>query len=176
MAQRDDRRVSGFPAHILERWDVPRHPSVRVPQLGAMNETWLLEWPRERAVLRRHRRSARGEVEFEHRVLAHARSGGVPCPAVILTAQGGSLVEQDGRFYSLYTWAPGSQVLRGHLDAEHAQSMGRMLALTHSVLADMAYGPEAHDPIIPVEDMLGRIEELISLARGAVTGPGLAGP
>ena len=94
-----------------------------------MNETWLLEWPRERAVLRRHRRSARGEAEFEHRVLAHARLGRVDLPRrSSLTAQGGSLVEQDGRFYSHYTWAPGSQVLRGHLDAEHAQSMGRMLA------------------------------------------------
>ena len=116
-------------------------------------------------MLRRHRRSVRAEVEFEHRVLAHARSGGVPCPAVIPTGRGGSLVEDDGRFYSLYTWAPGSQVPRGQLDAEHAQSMGTMLALTHLVLADMVGGPEAHDPIVPLEQTLGRIEELIRVAQ-----------
>ena len=162
---RDDRRVSDFPSQVLENWDIPEHPSVRAPQLGAMNETWLLEWPGERAVLRRHRRLARAEVEFEHRVLAHARSGGVPCPAVIPTGRGSSLVEDGGRFYSLYTWAPGSQVLRGHLDAEHARSMGTMLALTHSVLADLAGGPEAHDPIVPLDQTLGRIEELIRVAQ-----------
>ena len=162
---RDHRRVSDFPSQVLENWDIPEHHSARVPQLGAMNETWLLEWPGERAVLRRHRRSVRAEVEFEHRVLAHARSGGVPCPAVIPTGRGGSLVEDDGRFYSLYTWAPGSQVPRGQLDAEHAQSMGTMLALTHLVLADMVGGPEAHDPIVPLEQTLGRIEELIRVAQ-----------
>jgi Ser/Thr protein kinase RdoA (MazF antagonist) len=150
---------------VLENWDIPEHPLVRAPQLGAMNETWLLQWPGERAVLRRHRRSSRTEVEFEHRVLAHARSGGVPCPAVIPTGRGGSLVEDGGRFYGLYTWAPGSQVLRGHLDAEHARSMGMMLALTHSVLAHMTGGPEAHDPMVPLEQTLGRIEELIRVAQ-----------
>ncbi len=116
-------------------------------------------------MLRRHRRSARAEVEFEHRVLAHARSGGVPCPAGIPSRRGASLVEEDGRFYSLYTWAAGLQVPRGHLDAEHAESMGSMLARTPLVLADMRGGPQAHDPIIPLEDTLGRIEELISMAR-----------
>jgi Ser/Thr protein kinase RdoA (MazF antagonist) len=162
---REDQQVSDFPSQLLENWAIPAHPSARIPQLGAMNETWLLEWPGERAVLRRHRRSARAQVEFEHSVLAHARAGGVPCPSVITTGQGGSLVEQDGRFYSLYTWAPGLQVLRGHLDAEHALSMGRMLALTHLVLADMPGGPEAHELMAPFEDTLGRIEELIGVAR-----------
>jgi Ser/Thr protein kinase RdoA (MazF antagonist) len=157
--------VSDFPARLLQNWGIPERPSVRIPQSGTMNETWLLEWPEGRAVLRRHRRLARADVEFEHRVLAHAGRGGVPCPAVVATRQGASSVEHDGKFYSLYTWAPGSQVLRGHLDAEHAKSMGSVLARTHLVLADMAGGPEAHEPMAPLEHTLGRIEELIGVAR-----------
>lgn len=75
MTPRDDRHVDHFPAQLLQNWDIPEHASVKVPEAGTMNETWLLEWPEDRAVLRRHRRSVRTEVEFEHSVLAHARSG-----------------------------------------------------------------------------------------------------
>ena len=130
-----------------------------------MNETWLLKWPGDRAVLRRHRRTVRAEVEFEHRVLGRARSGGVPCPAVVPALRGGSLVEEDGRFYSLYTWAPGSQVLRGHLDAQHAESMGSMLARVHVTFADVPGGLEAHDSMVPLEDTLRRVDELTGIAR-----------
>lgn len=163
---RDDRRVTDFPTRLFEEWDIPRLASIRRAESGTMNETWLLEWPDGRAVLRRHRRSVRAEIEFEHRVLRHARSGGVACPAVLPTGRGAALVEEGGRFYSLYTWAPGSQLPRGGLGGAHARSMGLTLARIHLVLADLPGGPEAHDPLSPVEQTLERIGTLLHLARG----------
>jgi Ser/Thr protein kinase RdoA (MazF antagonist) len=157
--------VINFPARLLQNWDIAQFISIRVPQLGTMNDTWLLEWPQDRAVLRRHRRSIRAEVEFEHRVLGHARSHGVPCPAIIPTLRGDSLVEDDAQFYSLYTWASGLHVARGHIADKHAQSLGSMLAHIHRALADLSGGPEARDPIPSSEYTLGRIDDLMSLAQ-----------
>ncbi len=153
-----------LPARLLQNWGIPEHVSVRVPQSGTMNETWLLEWPADRAVLRRHRRPVRAEIEFEHRVLAHARSSGVPCPAIVPTRRGCSLVEDDAHFYSLYTWAPGTQVVRGRLDPEQAESMGAMLGRTHIALADLPGGPAGGDHLSSLEQTLGRIDELINVA------------
>ncbi|HTT90064.1 MAG TPA: phosphotransferase [Acidimicrobiales bacterium] len=157
--------MANFPARLLRNWDILERPSVRAPSSGAMNETWLLEWPGQRCVLRRHRRLVRDEVEFEHRVLAHAGSGGIPCPAIIPARGGAALVEDDARFYSLYSWAPGSQIFRGHLDPQHARSMGSMLGRIHKVLADLPGGPQAHDRESPLDETLGRIEELNRIAH-----------
>ena len=118
--------VSDFLPQLLENWDIAEYPW-SAPRIGCYERDLAAGMGgRARVVLRRHRRPGRAEVEFEHRALAHARSGGVPCPAIVPTRRGGSLVEEDGRFYSLYTWAPGLQVLRGDFGAEHAESMGSM--------------------------------------------------
>jgi Ser/Thr protein kinase RdoA (MazF antagonist) len=44
--------------------------------------------------------------------------------------------------------------------------MGSMLARIHLALADLPGGPEAHDPIAPLQHTLERIETLISMAQG----------
>lgn len=157
--------MTDVPVRLLTDWGIHEPVRVRRPESGTMNETWLLEWPSGHAVLRRHRRFVRADIELEHRVLGHAHSRGIPCPRIIPTRQGNPLVEDDGRFYSLYTWAPGCQVRRGQLDAGKARSMGSMLGRIHLALADLPGGPEAHDPISPVRHTLRRIEQLLKLAR-----------
>jgi Ser/Thr protein kinase RdoA (MazF antagonist) len=131
-----------------------------------MNDTWLLEWSGRRAVLRRHRHRERSQIEWEYLVLAQARTSGIPCPRVVPTAHDGAYLEEDGWFYTLYSWAPGVQVPRGQIDVGQARSIGSMLGRIHLALSALAGGPEAHDPLPSVESTLDRIDRLIAITRG----------
>jgi Ser/Thr protein kinase RdoA (MazF antagonist) len=128
-----------------------------------MNDTWLIDLGDRRRVLRRHRRTGRDEVEFEHAVMAAARAGGVPCPETFTARNGSALVEDGGRLHSLYSWAPGVQRTRQELSPAHAASTGATLALTQIALHEHSNGPWRPDR--PFD--LGAVD--VHLARLAAT-------
>jgi Ser/Thr protein kinase RdoA (MazF antagonist) len=129
-----------WPSHLLAAWGINSFRSVSRPSSGTMNETWLVDLDDDRVVLRRHRRRHRHQVESEHAVMAKARAAGILCPAIIPTVGGTHIVEHDGRFYTLYSWAPGVQYPLRELEAAHARSMGSTLAAIHAALAPIAGG------------------------------------
>jgi Ser/Thr protein kinase RdoA (MazF antagonist) len=157
--------VAPFPSQVLRAWGLANPLSINVPGSGTMNETWLLKWADRQAVLRRHRRLDRPSIDFEHTVLAHVKDGGIPCPTVIPTRSGEQIVEHQGRFYSLSTWAPGTQVARGQIGPSQALCMGSTLARIHAVLVDVIGGPDANDPPIPLDATLERLDRLNQLAK-----------
>ena len=121
---------------VLRHWDLEPVTGVERATSGVMNQTYLVSTAQRRLVLRRHRRSVRDQVEFEHAVIAHARAHGIPAPAAVRTPGGEVIVDHDGAFHSLFAFARGHQVSRGALTAEHARSMGVMLARLDLALAD----------------------------------------
>jgi homoserine kinase type II len=139
--------VTPFPAELLDAWDLPACISAVPPTSGTMNETWLLDFGSgRRSVFRRHRRTDRALVEFEHAVLAAARVAGVPCPAIIPTVDGQPFLESGDRFYSLYSWAPGMQLPRAQISPAQAASAGETLARIHLALRHHPHGPWKEDP------------------------------
>ncbi|WP_188895152.1 phosphotransferase enzyme family protein [Microlunatus endophyticus] len=127
----------------LRHWNLEPVTGVERATSGVMNQTYLVSTAQRRLVLRRHRRSVRDEVEFEHAVIAHARARGIPAPAAISTPDGEAIVDHDGAFHSLFAFARGQQVSRGELTAPHARSMGEMLARLDLALADFPVPPRA---------------------------------
>ena len=69
-----------------------------------MNDTWLIEHELGRHVFRRHRRTERADVEFEHTVLRWVRDDGVPVPDVLPLISGDRILEIEGSLYTVYSW------------------------------------------------------------------------
>ena len=116
-----------------------------------MNEVFLVATEERRVVLRKHRRHEYPQVAFEHEVIRHAQSRGIPTPMAIPSRSGDIIAEQDGSYYSLFTFAAGEQVAREKLTAEHGRAMGEMAARLHLALADYTIAaptqrPDRNDP------------------------------
>lgn len=152
----------------LQHWDPDPVRDIVRADSGTMNETFLITTARRRMVLRRHRRTRRDQIEFEHAVIAHARTRRIPTPQLISTPAGHTLIEHRGVFYSLFTLARGHQRSRGTLTPSHARSMGAMLAQLDVALADY---PLAVEPVrersadlspvtASIERLLHEIEQL----------------
>lgn len=148
---------------VLQRWALEPVLSVERATSGSMNETFLITTAQRQVVLRRHRRPHREQVEFEHRVIAHARGNGIPAPAAIPTPQGEVIIDHEVTFYSLFTFARGRQIARSQLTAPHARSMGRMLARLDLALADFPVAaPIADERASDPAPVLATIDNLLS--------------
>nr|WP_272956180.1 phosphotransferase [Actinopolymorpha rutila] len=149
---------------VLDRWGLEPVGTIERTESGTMNDTYVVTTARRRVVLRRHRRTDRSQVEWEHEVVAHARAGGVPVPAAIPTPDGELVVGHGGRWFSLFTYADGEQVERKRLGPDHARAMGATLASIHRVLADMPHPPTAKNQPTPTpEESLRRMGDLVAL-------------
>lgn len=161
-----------FPADVLAAWGIDGVDSVDVPSLGTMNETWLVTCSLGRVVLRRHRRSDRDSVAFEHQVIEHARTRGIPCPAVILTLRAERIVERGGHLHSLYSWEPGAHAPRGRAGPRRAFAAGQMLARIHDALKTVSDAPDDGDGPGDLAETYDRIRQLEdALSCRAVRGP-----
>lgn len=122
------------PLDILAAWPIGSVTSVTTPQLGAMNETFLVQTEAGRFVLRGYRPRTRQWVEAEHAVLAFVTDNGMPAPAPIHLVNGGTILERDSRFYALFPMLRGSQRRRGALDPEEITAAGTGLGRLHLLL------------------------------------------
>ncbi|MET9023008.1 phosphotransferase [Actinopolymorpha sp. NPDC004070] len=149
---------------VLDHWGLEPADSIERTESGTMNDTYVVTTARRRVVLRRHRRTDRSQVEWEHEVIAHARAGGVSVPAAITTPDGELVVGHDGRWFSLFTYADGEQVDRTRLRPAHARAMGATLAHIHRALADVPDLPPAKvNPTPSPEETLRRMADLAAL-------------
>jgi Ser/Thr protein kinase RdoA (MazF antagonist) len=151
----------GLGAGVMER-----------PVAGTMNEVVIVTTDAGKVVLRGHHLRDRGRVDFEHGVMAFARTHAVPVPAAIPTPVGDVVVERDGRFYSLFEYARGRQVPRDQLAADHTTAMGQALAQAHVALRGLPteHAPRAQRPC-GVEATLRGIERLLTHLAG-ISAPG----
>lgn len=133
--------MTDAPIALLRAWGIEDVTSVTLPETGSMNDTWLVEHSSGRHVFRRHRRTEREPVEFEHTVLDWVRETGIPVPDVVGTLSGDRIVESEGGFYTLYSWAVGVQLPRDAIGERQAEGMGRTLAQVHNALADKPFVP-----------------------------------
>jgi homoserine kinase type II len=124
---------------VAAEFDLGPIEEISRPPTGAMNETYLVRAGGRRVVVRRHRRLERARVEREHDIMAYAMRRGIPVPAALCTPSGDRLLQYDGKWHSVFAFAPGVQV--NSVDADHAYSMGVMLARTHEALADFPVEP-----------------------------------
>ncbi|SDS10744.1 phosphotransferase enzyme family protein [Actinopolymorpha singaporensis] len=149
---------------VLDRWGLEPAGTIERTESGTMNDTYVVTTARRRVVLRRHRRTDRRQIEWEHEVVAHVRAGGVPVPAAISTPDGEFVVGHGGRWFSLFTYADGEQVERTCLRPGHARAMGTTLAHIHHALADVPHPPPAKNQPAPTpEESLRRMEDLVAL-------------
>jgi Ser/Thr protein kinase RdoA (MazF antagonist) len=153
--------VSELIAAVAAEFELGPIEDIARPPTGTMNETYLVRAGGRRVVLRRHRRTDRSLVEREHEIMAHARERGIPIPSALRTRSGNRIVQYDGKWHSVFTWAPGIQVTA--VDAGRAQSMGMMLARIHDALADFPV-----EPIVrPVPTIDGTLQ-LMQRIRAAI--------
>ncbi|MDX2003802.1 MAG: phosphotransferase [Meiothermus sp.] len=122
---------------VISRWEVGEVLSARVSGQGAVNHTVLLEAEHGAYALRAYRPDKRREeVELEHRMIFHAWMKGICAVPPLALPEGGTYLEHQGRFYALFAKAPGFQVARDALTAEHMTLMGQFLARLNLALAD----------------------------------------
>jgi len=150
---------------VLESWRLDPVVSVDRATSGTMNETFIVTTEQQRVVLRRHRRRDRQQVEHEHEVIAHARGHGIPVPAAIPTPRGDLTVDQDGAWYSLFTFAHGRQLDKDELTPARAWAMGATLARIHVALQDfpivVSEQPAPTSDLQPVADTIRTLLERI---------------
>lgn len=148
-------------AGVLRHWKVEPVTSVQRATSGTMNETWLITTAQRRLVLRKHRRTQRDQIAFEHAVITHARQRGIPCPGALVTGDGEPIVDHDGAFYSLFDFARGRQVPRAELTAGHAHAMGVMLARLDLALADFPVQPQVVERPSDLTPVIATVDQLL---------------
>lgn len=139
---------------------------VATPDLGTMNEIYLVDTEDGRLVLRGHRRRDRAAVEFEHAAMDTARAARVPAPMPLSSATGSRVVAHEGRWWSLLTWMAGNQPERGTHTPEQANAMGAMLGRVHVVLESLPSPAQPPRSAGPTAETVRRAEELLSHIEG----------
>lgn len=152
--------MTAAPDELLIEWGIHGVRSIELPESGSMNDTWLVEHATGRHVFRRHRRTERAEVYFEHSVLDWVRSAGVPVPEVLPLISGERVLEKDGAFFTVYCWAPGVQLWREAITPRQAGQMGVALANIHNSLSTKPFSQVPNLGHATTDAILGRIEVL----------------
>src|SRR5690348_3213604 len=100
-------------ADLLTAWtDAPLLFSA-IPETGTIHRTYLLTTTNRRYALRAYRYNEREPIEREHRLIAYARSQGIPAIAPLALIAGETILERAGHYYALFPFAPGRHVRRG---------------------------------------------------------------
>ncbi len=148
-----------------------------------MSSAGLARWGRESVFVKRHDVRARtaDQLRTEHAFAAHLRTGGVPVPAVLQTAAGGTVVEIGDVVYEVHEPAAGLDVYRDamswtpFISLDHARAAGTALARLHESAAGFDRPPrplavltsscEVLTARDPMEHVRGLLEQRPGLAR-----------
>lgn len=122
---------------LVAAWGLRAVGAALRPNAGTIHQTRLVPTDAGVVVLRAYRYDERAPVEREHAVIAHARARALPAVAPLPLPDGATILTNAGRFYALFPYAPGRQVVRADLGAVEATAMGACLAELHSALADL---------------------------------------
>ncbi|MDQ2800488.1 MAG: phosphotransferase, partial [Armatimonadota bacterium] len=107
-----------------------------VPMTGTVNRTVLAQTENGAYAFRSYLRPDRARVEWEHKIIARADTGGIPVCRPLPLPDGGTFVERGGHFYALFPLATGQQISRDNLGMSEVAAAGRCLARIHRRLAD----------------------------------------
>lgn len=121
----------------ISMWPLGSVLGGRYAETGVVNRTLLFKTTTGDYVLRTYRPDKPlNEIALEHRMTLFARDNGVPSITPIPLPNGHTVVEIQGRYYSLFTRAQGEQIARDALSGAHLISMGRFLARLNTALQD----------------------------------------
>ena len=123
-------------AGMVRPWGVGALVEARPAESGTVNRTVLLTTDQGRFVLRGYRHLDLEPIAREHAVIAHVREHGLPAVAPLPLLDGGAVHERQGRYFSLFPWAPGRQVRRPDIGPAEAAAMGACMGRLHVALAD----------------------------------------
>ena len=123
---------------VLSEWQIGRLVSAVVPATGTVNRTLIVQAERGAFALRVSSR-ARERVEWEQECIVFAATHGVPVCRPIPTPSG-TILERGDHFFALFPLAPGQQIARASLRAEHAEAAGKCLACIHAALERLPAG------------------------------------
>jgi homoserine kinase type II len=122
---------------LVAAWGLRAAGPAERPAAGTIHQTCVVPTDGGVVVLRAYRYGERTPIEREHTVIAHACMRGVPAVGPLPLPDGATILTNAGRFYALFPYAPGRQVMRANLGAAEAAAMGSCLAAMHGALADL---------------------------------------
>jgi homoserine kinase type II len=141
---------------------------------GSVNSNFALQLlDGDRAFMRVCEESSRGVVEQQNRLLRHLVARGVPTPAPLELADGGTIAEHRGKPVTAFPFCSGGWICQAKVDETRAFAVGRALARIHLAGEDYLdapptrFGPEALRTRIEAL-RAGRHGELDDQVAGAV--------
>jgi homoserine kinase type II len=153
---------------VLAAWGIDRTSSVATVPGGTLNFNFDVNADASRYFLRCYRSNLETErIMGEHALLEWVAQREIPAAVPISTADGGSVVEVDGRRWALFPWMPGQPFPRGELSPVAARSLGAVHGRIQAVLAQH---PESHAATMGMRwdkaQSLGALARVISIAEG----------
>lgn len=124
---------------LLHAWNIGPIKAIIPATSGSINQTLLVTAVTGNYALRVYRHPERQRVEDEHAIINYARAHGIPAIAPVSLPDGSAVLEQAGRFYSLFPFASGRQISGNHLTQIEWTAMGICLAQLHKVLHDFPH-------------------------------------
>ena len=114
--------------------------AISVPTLVAdsvSNENFRVDTAKGPVFLKLHKSNRTPErLRREQAIIAWAGERGLPVAAPLAATDGSTLVELDGRWWSLYPWIDGGTYQRGAIDVDKARELGAIQGMLHRVLAE----------------------------------------
>src|SRR5688572_27598370 len=104
--------VASADLEVVACWPIGAIISADSPSTGAVNRTLLVRTTAGSYALRAYRHLGRTRVESEHALIAYAADHGVPAPRPLKLPNGETILERGGRFFALFPWAAGRQIVR----------------------------------------------------------------
>ncbi|HEX5495280.1 MAG TPA: phosphotransferase [Mycobacteriales bacterium] len=132
---------------------------------GLMNRNWRVATERGVFVIKQVVDVDAEQAVFQHRLATGLAGRGLPVPAPLPAAGGGTLARINGRIYSCYGWADGVHRRGVDLSLAECAEVGGLLAELHAALADLAPrpGPTRPEPVIETSTVKGRIDRYLGL-------------
>lgn len=135
----DAERVEAPPdshlRRVLAAWNIGAAAAVAEVPGGATNRVFRVETCSGTWFVRRYAKRDPALAAREHALIDAVRSAGLPAPAPIALAGGGTVLVSEGEVYALYEPAVGRQLDKVELGREHAWACGEMLGRLHVALA-----------------------------------------
>ncbi|HEX6031376.1 MAG TPA: phosphotransferase [Tepidiformaceae bacterium] len=122
---------------VLGAWGIGANSSVSAVPGGTLNFNFDVRADGGRYFLRCYRSNLETErIAGEHALVEWVAERDVPAATAIRTADGGTVVEVEGRRWALFPWMPGRPIPRGELPPAAARSLGEVHGRIQAVLAE----------------------------------------